>query len=96
MVVVIRVVSDDQDTVILAEVIQRRTGHLKVVFSSAADCGEIRIIVGNQGAIPLQFLNDGEGGRLAQVVNVFLVGNAQHQHLGAVKRFPAFVQGRGY
>src|ERR1700722_12370829 len=86
-VVVIGVVGDDEHTVIFAQVLEFRALHLQIVFSSLADEREVRVVITHHRAIFLQQLDDGKRGGFAQVVDVFLVGYAQHQHTRAVDRF---------
>ena len=47
------------------------------------DHGEVRIVVADLRSFFLQQFDDGEGGRFAQVVDVFLVGDAEDQDLRA-------------
>ena len=55
------------------------TLHLQVVLAAAANEGKVRVVIADHGTLFLQQLDDGESGRLAQVVNISLIGNAQHQ-----------------
>ena len=86
LVVVAGVVGDDEDGVVLGEIVERRAGHVEVVVAAVAHGGEVGVVVGDDGALFAQQLDDGERGRLAQVVDVALVGQAQHQNLRTLER----------
>ena len=86
LVVVVGVVGDDEHAIVLAEIVERRTLHLQVVLAAAADEGKIRVVVADGRAFFLQQLDNRERGRLAQVVNIFLVGDAENQNLRSVDR----------
>src|ERR1035441_3122118 len=74
LVVVAGVVGDDDGGVVLGQVVERSAGHIQVVVAAAAHGGKVRIVVGHDGAPLAQQLDDGQRGRLAQVVDVALVG----------------------
>src|SRR5690348_3749028 len=57
-VVVIRVIGDDGDTIVLAELVQRNRPHVQVVFPSFADRCEVRIVVTDLCAPRLKSLDD--------------------------------------
>src|SRR5215469_7578039 len=86
-------VGDDEDAVVGAQVVERSALHLQVIFAAAAHFGEVGIVVADDGAFPLQQLNDGQGRRFAQVIDVSFVGYAEYQDLRSVHRFLLLVQG---
>ena len=61
--------------------------HVEVVVAAAAHGGEERIVIGDDGALGAEQLDDGERGRLAEVVDVALVGEAEDQDLRALEGF---------
>src|SRR5579871_465777 len=83
-VVVIGVNGDDQDAVIVLHRVERNAVELEVVLAALGQDGEVRIVVGDFGALLLQELDDGEGGGFAQVVNILFIGDAQNQDASAV------------
>ena len=87
-------VGDDEHGVVLAEVVERRAGHVEVVVAAVADGGEEGIVVGDHGALFAQQFDDGERRRLAQVVDVALVGQAEHQDLRSLEGFRVLVEAR--
>ena len=93
-VVVAGVVGDDEDGVVLAEVVERSAGHVEVVVAAVAHGGEVGVVVGDDGALVAQQFDDGERGRLAQVVDVALVGQAQDQDLRSLDGFGLLVEAR--
>ena len=80
-IVVVRVVCDDENTVVLAKIVKRGRGHVEVVMPSAANLGMIWIVIKHFSTIGTQKFDDGERGRLAQIVNVFLIAHTKHQDL---------------
>ena len=79
-------VGDDDNGVVLAEIVQRRVGHVERVVAAVADGGEVGIVVGDDCALLAKQFDDGERRRLAQVVDVALVGQAEDQDLRPVDR----------
>src|SRR5512143_1081598 len=49
LVVIVGMIGDNQHAIVLSQVVERCTGHLQVVFASASDLGEIRVVVADQG-----------------------------------------------
>ena len=92
LVVVVGVVGNDQNAVVLTEVFERRALHLQIVFASASDEWEVGVVVADLGSFFLQQLDNRQRRRFAQIVNILLVGNAQHQNLRAIDRFFLAVQ----
>ncbi len=92
LVVVAAVVGDDEDGVVLPQVLERRARHVEGVVTSMPHRGEEWIVVFHLGPRLAQQLDDGERGRLAQVVDVALVGQPQHQDARAVQAFLVLVQ----
>src|SRR5215469_14852641 len=84
LVVIISMVGHDQYTVILADVLDRRAFHLQIVMAPFTDKRKVWIVVADLSAIVLQQFNNRQGRRLAQVIDVLLVGHAKYQHLGTV------------
>src|SRR3974390_2491884 len=74
-IVVVGVIGDDQHAVVLAQVLDRNPRHLEIVFAPATDDRKVGIVVADLGAFLLQQFDDGQGGRLPQVVDVPLVGH---------------------
>ena len=91
-VIVIRMICDDQHTVVFGDVGQRYAFHLQIVMAAFADKRKIGIVVADFSAILLQQLNNRQGRRLAQVIDVFLVGHPQHQHFGAFERLGLLIE----
>ena len=88
-------VGDNDDRVEVGQIIERSAGHIQFVVASAAYSGEVRIVVGDDSAFVAQQLEDGQRRRLAQVVDVALVGQAQDQDLRALDRLAVFVESGG-
>jgi len=84
LIVIVAMVGYDQDTIVLFEILQWSGPHLKVVFSTFANEGQIWVVVGYRCALRLQELNDRESRRLAEVVNVFLVCDSEHKDIGPI------------
>ncbi len=95
LVVVRGVVGNNHHGVILSQVVERRVGHVQIVLAATAHGGEIGVVVGNDSAFIAQQLDDGEGRRLAQVVDIALVGQAEHQHLRSVDGFALLIEACG-
>src|ERR1022692_749436 len=91
-IVVIGVVGDDHDAVVVAQFVQFRAFHLQIVLASLADEREVGIVVADLGASLLQQFDDGEGGGLAQIIDIPFVGHAQDEDARPVDRFLAPVQ----
>src|ERR1022692_633888 len=91
-VVVVGVIGDDHDAVVLAQLVQFGPLHLQIVLSSLSNKREVGIVVADLSAFLLQQFDDGERGRLAQIIDVSLVGHAQNQDAGPVQRFLMPVQ----
>src|SRR5215471_6770273 len=86
-------VGDNEDAIVSAQVVEWSALHLQVIFAAAAYFGKVGIVVADNGAFLLQQLNDGQGGRFAQVIDVSFVGHAEYQDLRSVHRFLFLVQG---
>jgi hypothetical protein len=91
-VVVGGMVCDDDDCVVLAEIVEGRVGHIEGVVPAVTNGGEIRVVVGDDGAFFAEEFDDGERGGLAQIVNVALVGEAEDEDLRAVNGFAIAVE----
>ena len=74
----------DEHAVVLAEILKRSAFHLQIVLAAAPDKREVGVVIADRGALLLQQFDDGERRRLAQIVDVFLVRDAQNQHLRSV------------
>src|SRR5271165_2974717 len=96
VIVVVRVVGDDQDAVVLAEILQFRALHLQVVLAAFANEWKVGIVIADLGSVFLQQFDNGERRRLAQIVDIFFVRHTQHQHAGAIHRLLVAVQRAGH
>ena len=76
-IVVVGVVGNDHDAVVLSQLFDLRTLHLQVVLASFADEREIGVVVADLGSFFLQQFDDGKGGRLAQIIDILLISDAQ-------------------
>jgi hypothetical protein len=74
-------IGDDNYAIVLTQSIQWNALHLEIVFTPLSNLWEIGIVVGNQGAVPLQSLNDRDCGRFTEIIDILLVGNSQYQDL---------------
>ena len=72
VVVVIRMVGDDQYAVIRTKVIQRCAPELEVILSAFFQHREVRVVVADRCALCLQQVNDGQGRRFAKVIDIFV------------------------
>src|ERR1700741_1216347 len=90
------VIGGDEHAVVLIQILQRCALHPQLIPSPASHEWKVRIVVADFGARFSQQLDDCERGRFAQVVNIFLVGHAQHQYACALERLLASVECRGY
>src|SRR5712692_9612891 len=73
LVVVIGVVGHDQHTVVLRKIFQRGALHPQVVFAPFANGWEVGIVVADLCALLLQQFDNGQGWRLAQIIDVLLI-----------------------
>ena len=78
-------VSDDENRVVLAEMVERRASHVEVIVTSAADLGEKRIVVEDLGSGLTQQFDDGERRRFAEIVDVALVGDAEDEDARSIE-----------
>src|SRR5437868_3399383 len=85
-------VGDDEYAFVLAEIVEWNAVHSQIVFAALADKGEIGIVVADFGSLLPQQLNNGEGRRFTEVVDVFFVGDAQYQDFGTFQRFLALIE----
>ena len=83
-------VGDDNYGVVLAEVVEGSIDHVEVVVAAVADLGEEGIVVGDDGALLAEQLDNGERGRFAEVVDVALVGEAEDEDFGALDGLALF------
>jgi hypothetical protein len=94
-VVVGGMVGDDDDCIVLAEVVERCVGHVKGVVTALTDGWEIGVVVGDDGTSFAEELDDGERRRLAQIVDVALVSEAEDEDLRAVDGFAVAIEALG-
>src|SRR6185437_8159072 len=94
-VVVGGMVGDDQNRVVLAEVFEWSVGHVKRVVSAVAYRGKVRIVVKDICALFAEKLDDGERWRLAEIIDVALIGEPENENLGTVDRFAVAVETLG-
>ena len=87
-------VGHDEDRVVLAEILERGVGHVQVVVAAAAHCCEIGIVVEDDGAFLAEQLDDGEGRRFAQIVDVALVGQSENKDLRTLDGLALLVESR--
>src|SRR5712692_4249565 len=73
LVIVVGVIGHDQDAVVLRKIFQWGTLHLQVVLAPLANGWEVGIVVADLRALLLQQFNDGQGGRLAQIIDLLLI-----------------------
>src|ERR1700758_3295004 len=60
-VIVIRMIGDDQHTVVFGDILHGDAFHLQIVMAPSADTRKIGIVVADFGAILLQQLNNSQG-----------------------------------
>ena len=88
-------VSDYDDGVVLGKIVERGVGHVQVVVTAVAYFGEVWVVVGDDGALFAEQLNDGERGRFAQVVDIALIGDAEDEDFGSIHRLAVVVEAGG-
>src|SRR5438552_19107570 len=81
LVIVVGVVVHDQHAIILGKVFEWCARHSQIVLVTFANSRDIGIVVANLRPFFLQQFNDSERGSLAQIVNVLLLGQTEHEHL---------------
>src|SRR4051812_46373797 len=86
------VIGNDQHVVVLTEVFQRCASHIQVVVAASTNRGEVGIVVIDVRAALTELFNDSERRRLAQVIDVLLVGQAEHENAGTIESFLVLVQ----
>src|ERR1035438_9079837 len=92
VVVVSVVVGHDQHAIVASYIFQRRRGHVQVVVPTPADEWKEWIVISYLGSALTQQLDDRQGGRFAQVVDILFVSYPQYQHLRAIQRLVANAQ----
>ncbi len=89
-------VGDYDYGVVLSEVVEGGVGHVQVVMAATAYGREVGVVVRDDGALFAQKLDDGKRRRLAEVVDVSLVGEAEDHDFGAFDGFSSgIVEGGG-
>ncbi len=91
-VVIAGVVSDDEDGVVLAKVIQRGAGHVQIVMPASAHGGEEWVVVADLGAGLAKQLDDGERRGFAEVIDIALVGEAEDEDARSVEALLVLVE----
>jgi len=94
-VVVGGVVGDDDYGIVVSEVGERGVGHVEVVVAAATDGGKVGVVVGDDGALVSEEFDDGEGRRLAEVVDVALVGEAEDEDFRSLDGLALVVESGG-
>ncbi len=97
-VVVAGVIGGDDDAIVAADglrVERHRLHVLVVVVAHLVKLREVGIVVVEFRAALLQQLHDFQRGRLAEVIDVFFVGDAEDQDLRTLDRFLAIVESGG-
>src|ERR1035441_2119844 len=79
-IVIACVVGDDEYGVVLAEILQRSAGHVEVIAPPVSHSREERVVVENFGSGLAEQLDDGQRRRLAQIVDIALVGKAENKY----------------
>jgi hypothetical protein len=77
-------IGNDHDGIVLVEILEWRVDHVQGVVTSVANCGEVWVVVEDLGALFAKQLDDGERRRLAQIVDVALIGQAQDENLRSI------------
>src|SRR5205085_1458462 len=86
-------ISDDHDAVVIPEIVERSTLHLKIIFPAFAHDRKVGIVVTDLCTLFLQKLNDGKRRGFAEIVYIFLVGNAENKNPGTIQRLLVLVEG---
>src|SRR5438046_10511402 len=88
LVIVVGGVGHDQDAIILGKVFEWCARHSQIVLAAFANRRERGSVVADLSAFFLQQLNDGERGRLAHIVNGFVVSQLHTPELRSVQSLP--------
>ena len=93
-IVIAGMVRGNDDHVILCQGFRREfhAFQAEIVFSHLRETRKIRVIVIDTRPAVLKKFHDSQTGRLASVVNIFLVGDPQDQYSGILEALFALVQ----
>src|SRR5437868_7817565 len=98
LVVVSRMVRDDDDAVLSGQELLRELFALQtnLVMPHGWDYGNIRIVVGDEGPTLLQELKNLQSGRFARVIDVLLISDAENADPAPLDRLALVIQSLGH